>query len=163
MPPRSTAIDVGLNAGSLGLYLPAVSTTGTIEANAGSIRLCAPPGVALRLHTEDSVLSSYDFGSAGLVQVGDTWETPGYDTARHEDRAADRGQRRVLPARPRGGLLVSGRGPIAAGIVLIVIGGLFLAREAIPGFDFGRLWPIASLVLGVTLLVLSIRPGRPTG
>ena len=71
----------GINAGSLGLYLPAVSTTGTIEANAGSIRLCAPPGVALRLHTEDSVLSSYDFGSAGLVQVGDTWETPGYDTA----------------------------------------------------------------------------------
>jgi len=75
------SIDAGLNAGSLGLYLPAVSTTGTIEANAGSIRLCAPPGVALRLHTSDSVLSSYDFGSAGLVQVGDTWETPGYDTA----------------------------------------------------------------------------------
>jgi hypothetical protein len=45
--------------------------------------------------------------------------------------------------------------------VLIVIGGLFLAREAIPDFDVGRLWPIASVVLGVTLLVLSIRPGRP--
>ena len=75
------AIDVGLNAGSLGLYLPSVSTTGSVEANAGSIRLCSPPGVALRLHTEDSVLSSYDFGSAGLVQVGDAWETPGYDTA----------------------------------------------------------------------------------
>lgn len=75
------SVDAGLNAGSLGLYLPAVSTTGTIEANAGSIRLCAPPGVALRLHTADSVLSSYDFGSAGLVQEGDTWETPGYDTA----------------------------------------------------------------------------------
>lgn len=74
-------IDVSLNAGSLGLYLPAVSTTGTIEANAGSIRLCSPPGVALRLRTEESVLSSYDFGSAGLVQVGDAWETPGYDTA----------------------------------------------------------------------------------
>lgn len=74
-------IEASLNAGSLGLYLPSVSTTGTIEANAGSIRLCAPPGVALRLHTDENVLSSYDFGSAGLVQVGDTWETPGYDTA----------------------------------------------------------------------------------
>jgi hypothetical protein len=74
-------IDVGLNAGSLGLYLPAVSTTGSIEANAGSIRLCAPEGVALRLHTTDSALSSQDFGSAGLIQTGDTWETPGYDTA----------------------------------------------------------------------------------
>jgi hypothetical protein len=75
------SIGARLNAGSLGLYLPAVTTTGTIEANAGSIRLCAPPGVALRLHTADSVLSSYDFGDAGLVQVGDVWETPGYDTA----------------------------------------------------------------------------------
>ena len=55
---------------------------------------------------------------------------------------------------------MSGRGPIAAGLVLIFVGGLFLAREAIPGFDVGRLWPIASLVLGVTLLVLSVRPGR---
>lgn len=35
-------IDIRLNAGSLGLYLPAVSTTGSIEANAGSMRLCAP-------------------------------------------------------------------------------------------------------------------------
>ncbi len=75
------SIGAGLNAGSLGLYLPAVTTTGTIEANAGSVRLCAPPGVALRLHTSESVLSAYDFEDAGLVQVGDVWETPGYDTA----------------------------------------------------------------------------------
>ena len=58
---------------------------------------------------------------------------------------------------------MSGRGAMAAGLVLIVIGRLFFAREAIPGFDFGQLWPIASVVLGVSLLVLSIRPGRPSG
>ena len=75
------AIDIGLNAGALGLTLPAMSLTGSIEANAGSIRLCAPEGVALRLHTEESVLSSQDFAGAGLVRVGDTWETPGFDTA----------------------------------------------------------------------------------
>ena len=74
-------LDIGLNAGTLGLYLPSVSTTGSVEANAGSIRMCAPEGVALRLRTDDSVLSSYDFGSSGLVQAGDAWETPGYDTA----------------------------------------------------------------------------------
>lgn len=75
------AIDIGINAGELALDLPEVSMTGSIEANAGSIRLCAPRGVALRLHTGDSVLSSQDFGASGLVQVGDAWETPGYDTA----------------------------------------------------------------------------------
>ena len=75
------AVDIGINAGALGLYLPEVSMTGSIEANAGSIRLCAPENAALRLHTGESVLSSQDFESAGLVQAGDAWETPGYDTA----------------------------------------------------------------------------------
>ena len=89
---------MGLNAGSLGLYLPSVSTTGSIEANAGSVRLCAPEGVALRLHTGDSVLSSQDFGSAGLVQVGDTWETPGYDTAVTRIELRDPGERRARSA-----------------------------------------------------------------
>lgn len=74
-------IEITINAGELALDLPSVSMTGSIEANAGSIRLCAPRDVALRLHTGDSVLSSQDFGAAGLVQVGDAWETPGYDTA----------------------------------------------------------------------------------
>jgi hypothetical protein len=74
-------VAIGINAGELALDLPAISMTGSIEANAGSIRLCAPHDVALRLHTGDSVLSSQDFGDAGLVQVGDAWETPGYDTA----------------------------------------------------------------------------------
>jgi hypothetical protein len=74
-------IEIRLNAGELGLALPSISMTGSIEANAGSIRLCAPDDVALRLHTGDSVLSSQDFGDMGLVQDGDVWETPGFDTA----------------------------------------------------------------------------------
>ncbi len=76
-----TDVDVQLNAGSLGLTLPATGTTGSIEANAGSVKLCTPPGVALRLETDDSVLSSYDYAGHGLVQQGSTWATPGYDTA----------------------------------------------------------------------------------
>ena len=74
-------LDIQLNAGSLGLMLPATGTTGTIEANAGSVKLCAPAGVALRLETEDSVLGSFDYGGHGLVHVGSTWESPGFDTA----------------------------------------------------------------------------------
>ena len=73
--------ELGVNAGSLTVELPQVSMTGSIEANAGSVTICTPPDVALRLHTGDSVLACQDFGDAGLVQNGDTWETPGYDTA----------------------------------------------------------------------------------
>lgn len=74
-------IDLSLNAGNVLLWLPSLSMTGSIEANAGNVDICAPDDVALRLHTGDSVLSSQDYGSRGLVQDGSTWETPGYDTA----------------------------------------------------------------------------------
>jgi hypothetical protein len=74
-------IDIGLNAGSLGLTLPRVSTTGTIHANAGAVRLCAPEGVGLKLHTNESIVASYDYADHGLVQDGSTWTTPGFETA----------------------------------------------------------------------------------
>jgi hypothetical protein len=74
-------LDLGLNAGSIELTLPNLSLSGTIEANAGSVALCTPPGAALRLHTDDSIVASYDYGDQGLIQDGSTWETPGYDTA----------------------------------------------------------------------------------
>lgn len=70
-----------LNAGSLGLTLPNVSVTGSVEANAGAVRLCAPPGAGLRLRTGDSIIASYDYAGHGLVQNGTTWTTPGYEGA----------------------------------------------------------------------------------
>ena len=74
-------IHVGLNAGSLGLTLPNLSMTGSIEANAGSVRICAPPGAALKIATGESIIAGYDYGGHGLVQDGSTWMTPGFDTA----------------------------------------------------------------------------------
>lgn len=52
------------------------------------------------------------------------------------------------------------RGPIIAGVILVVIGALLLVRETLPGVDVGGLWPVASVVLGLVLVVLSIRPAR---
>lgn len=74
-------IDVQLNAGALGLTLPATGTTGTIEGNAASVDICAPAGVALRLRTDESVISSFDYDGHGLIHEGDTWQSPGFDTA----------------------------------------------------------------------------------
>lgn len=55
---------------------------------------------------------------------------------------------------------MSSRGTVLGGLILILIGGLFLARELVPGLDLGRLWPIGSLILGLVFIAASIRPGR---
>jgi hypothetical protein len=70
-----------LNAGSLGVTLPNKSMTGSIQANAGAVKLCAPEGVGLRLRTGGSSLAAYDYDGHGLVSDGSTWTSPGYDTA----------------------------------------------------------------------------------
>lgn len=74
-------IDIQLNAGSVGVTLPHVSTTGTIHANAGTVRLCAQPGVGLKLHTGESIVASYDYADHGLVQDGSTWTSPDFASA----------------------------------------------------------------------------------
>jgi hypothetical protein len=88
----STTLDLGsvraikrlnatLNAGSLSLTLPNLSFDGSIQANAGSVEVCAPAGTGLRLHTDGSNLASFDYSGQGLVQDGPTWTTPGFETA----------------------------------------------------------------------------------
>lgn len=74
-------MQVEVNAGAAGITLPNGSLTGTVEANAGSVRRCAPAGVGLKLQTGESVAASYDYGDHGLIQDGSTWTTPGYDDA----------------------------------------------------------------------------------
>jgi hypothetical protein len=74
-------IDLRANAGSLGVTLPNHSMTGSIEANAGAVRICAPAGAGLRLKTGQSFISSYDYAAHGLVQDGSTWTTPGFERA----------------------------------------------------------------------------------
>jgi hypothetical protein len=81
---EATAVDtvnVQSNAGITALSLPNVSMSGEIQVNAGAVRVCAPPGAALRIRTGESAVSSYDFGRAGLVQDGSTWTSPNYDAA----------------------------------------------------------------------------------
>ena len=55
----------------------------------------------------------------------------------------------------------SRRGPLIAGLALVVVGGLLLAGQVVPAFDADVILPIASVILGAALIVLSIRPSRP--
>jgi phage shock protein C len=45
------------------------------------------------------------------------------------------------------------RGNLIGGLVLITLGGIFLADQFIPNIDFGDLWPIILIVIGIALLV----------
>ena len=74
-------LDASVNAGSMSVTLPAANMRGSVSVNAGSAELCAPSGVALRVQTGDNPLGSYGLEGKGLVQDGQTWSTPGFDTA----------------------------------------------------------------------------------
>ena len=49
------------------------------------------------------------------------------------------------------------RGSAIAGIILIVIGGLFLADNLLPHFHFGEFWPILLIILGIGILSKSTK------
>jgi hypothetical protein len=74
-------IDIGVNAGAATVILPASGDlTGDLNVNAGSLEMCVPQELGLRVRGE-TTLGSTDFN--GLVQRGDAWETPNYDSARY--------------------------------------------------------------------------------
>ena len=66
-------LSLQVNAGSSTLTLPADAFSGDITANAGSVRVCVPAGLGLRVNTQES-LGSVRFNS--LVRTGDTWTAP---------------------------------------------------------------------------------------
>ena len=52
------------------------------------------------------------------------------------------------------------RAGLIGGLVLIGLGGLFLAREFLPTFDFDLWWPTLIIGLGVLLVVVAVLPSR---
>jgi cell wall-active antibiotic response 4TMS protein YvqF len=104
-----TAItDLGgtVNAGSSITWLPELSVGGSLTVNAGSLVICAPDGIGLRLHTGDNPISSNNFDQAGLVKTDDGWETPGYDSASVQtdlNVTANAGSASLNPSQPCGG------------------------------------------------------------
>jgi predicted membrane protein len=52
--------------------------TGDLDVNAGSLDVCVPDDLGLRVNASSS-LGSTTFN--GLIRRGNAWETPGYDTA----------------------------------------------------------------------------------
>ncbi len=70
---------LSVNAGKATVTLPATASFGgTLVANAGALTVCAPSELGLRVRSTATLGSST---VNGLVQRGDAWVTPNYDTA----------------------------------------------------------------------------------
>ncbi|MBF8296168.1 MAG: putative stress-responsive transcriptional regulator [Bacteroidetes bacterium] len=52
------------------------------------------------------------------------------------------------------------RGSIIGGLVLLVLGLLFLGQNFLPDFDFGDWWPLILVAIGVGLLYKALRPSH---
>ena len=74
-------LDGTVNAGSAVVWLPELPLEGDLTVNAGSLSICAPDDIGLRLITGNNPISSNDFGDGGLVRTEDAWETPDFATA----------------------------------------------------------------------------------
>lgn len=72
-------LDLNVNAAAATVVLAATGNmTGDLDVNAGSLDVCVPDDLGLRVNATSS-LGSTTFN--GLIRRGDAWETPGYDTA----------------------------------------------------------------------------------
>jgi uncharacterized membrane protein YkgB len=45
------------------------------------------------------------------------------------------------------------QGNLIGGLILITIGGIFLMERFIPRIDFGDLWPIILIIVGIAVLI----------
>ena len=89
----------------------------------------------------------------GPVAADGSWVAPDGSTVPMAASAPPRARRRRDPEdRARAGLI--------GGLVLIGLGGLFLAREFLPTFDFDLWWPTLLIGLGVLLVVVAVLPSR---
>jgi phage shock protein C len=84
--------------------------------------------------------------------------TPGQPNAAGvHDREARREDRRARD----GTSTDASRAGLVGGLVLVVIGSIFLIREVIPWFDWDLWWPIGLIALGGLFLLLALLPSRP--
>jgi phage shock protein C len=82
---------------------------------------------------------------AQVAPTAQAWADP--RAQRRAEREARRAARRA----------VGGNGAVILGGILVVVGALFLARQFLPELDIDLLWPIVLMVIGVALVLGSVR------
>lgn len=99
------AFSATLNAGSMSLQLNAATQIRDAElsANAGSFDLCAPDELGLQITVSENVATGHNLDEAGLIQDGDTWRTPGFDSAENQVDITFSGNAASFSLNPEGG------------------------------------------------------------
>ena len=69
-----------VNVGSLSIRLPASDLVGSLLVRAGELRICAPPGLGLRISSSGT---GEQVRIDGVQQHGAVWQDPDYATATH--------------------------------------------------------------------------------
>jgi hypothetical protein len=69
-------VDIATNAGRLRLTLDS-DTTGSLQANAGALDLCAPDDATLRLRVQEQLTFGHNLDDRGLTRSGDVWTREG--------------------------------------------------------------------------------------
>jgi len=82
--------------------------------------------------------------------AGEAPTAPAWSDARAQRRAEREARRAARRAE-------GGNGAVVLGGILVVVGALFLARQFLPELDFDLLWPVALMVIGVALVLGSVR------
>jgi phage shock protein PspC (stress-responsive transcriptional regulator) len=94
---------------------------------------------------------------------GDQTQTPPKMADPKENQEAPKDSYTTQPkeaSEKRGSMERSHKGSLIGALVLITLGVLFLADEFIPHINFGDLWPIILIVIGIGLLLNSITGRR---
>jgi hypothetical protein len=81
---RVSNLSVSTNVGSASVTLDGSSNvTGSISTSVGSTNLCYPSQLGVQLRASES-LGSGNYSAAGMVRVGDVWQTPNYASANNK-------------------------------------------------------------------------------
>jgi phage shock protein C len=91
---------------------------------------------------------------AGPIAEG-TWRAPDGSAVPLATSPTASTRRRDPADRTRGGLI--------AGLLLILLGGFFLARQLLPSIDWGLWWPIVAIGAGIVLMFAALLPPRRPG
>jgi phage shock protein C len=79
-----------------------------------------------------------------------TYDTPGYTVDPPKTETTSSTSTPIPQTKQRN------KGSLIGGLVLITLGALFLADELIPQINFGDLWPVILIVIGVALLINAV-------